>query len=68
MRALIVRTLEGPDSMVVDEVPDPESGPATVLIEVSAAGMAFPDLLLTRGLYQYKPDPPSFPDPRSQVT
>src|SRR6202020_1100158 len=29
-----------------------------VVVEVHAAGAAFPDALLTRGLYQYKPDPP----------
>jgi len=61
MRALIVRTLDGPESMLLDEVPEPEMGPGSVLVEVSAAGMAFPDLLLTRGLYQYKPDPPFIP-------
>ena len=27
-------------------------------VEVKAAGIAFPDLLMTRGLYQYKPEPP----------
>ena len=27
-------------------------------VEVHSAGIAFPDLLMTRGLYQYKPDPP----------
>src|SRR4029079_15290456 len=27
-------------------------------VEVEAAGIAFPDLLMTRGQYQYKPDPP----------
>jgi NADPH2:quinone reductase len=29
-----------------------------VLVDVYAAGAAFPDALLTRGLYQYRPDPP----------
>ena len=29
-----------------------------VVVEVHAAGAAFPDALLTRGLYQYRPDPP----------
>ena len=29
-----------------------------VVVEVHAAGAAFPDALLTRGLYQYQPDPP----------
>jgi NADPH2:quinone reductase len=29
-----------------------------VVVEVHAAGAAFPDALLTRGLYQYRPNPP----------
>jgi len=29
-----------------------------VVVEVHAAGVAFPDALLTRGLYQYRPEPP----------
>jgi len=29
-----------------------------VVVDVHAAGAAFPDALLTRGLYQYRPDPP----------
>jgi NADPH:quinone reductase len=29
-----------------------------VVVDVHAAGVAFPDALLTRGLYQYKPNPP----------
>ena len=29
-----------------------------MIVDVHAAGVAFPDALLTRGLYQYRPDPP----------
>src|SRR6202035_3169434 len=32
-----------------------------VLIDVKAAGVSFPDVLQTRGLYQLKPDPPFIP-------
>ena len=47
--------------MVVHEVPDIEPGPDQVLVEVHHAGVAFPDALQTRGLYQYRPDPPFTP-------
>lgn len=47
--------------MVVREVSDPEPGPDQVLVEVHHAGVAFPDALQTRGLYQYRPDPPFTP-------
>jgi len=58
MRALRVTELTGPDAVVVtQDAPEPEMG-AGVLIDVHAGGVAFPDLLLTRGKYQVKPDLP----------
>ncbi|CKN34404.1 NADPH quinone oxidoreductase [Mycobacterium tuberculosis] len=56
MRAVRVTRLEGPDAVEVAEVEEPTS--AGVVIEVHAAGVAFPDALLTRGRYQYRPEPP----------
>ncbi|ORV39391.1 NADPH:quinone oxidoreductase family protein [Mycobacterium conspicuum] len=56
MRAARVTRLEGPEAIEVTEVEEP-SGEG-VLVDVHAAGVAFPDALLTRGLYQYRPDPP----------
>jgi NADPH2:quinone reductase len=57
MRAVQVTDLSGPDGVNVVDVPEPGAD-GGVLIEVQAAGISFPDLLLTRGLYQLKPDPP----------
>jgi len=56
MRAARVTRLDGPDGIEVVEVDEP-SGDG-VVVEVHAAGAAFPDALLTRGLYQHKPDLP----------
>ena len=56
MRAAQVTRLDGPDGIEVVEVDEP-SGDG-VVVDVHAAGAAFPDALLTRGLYQYRPDPP----------
>jgi NADPH2:quinone reductase len=66
MRALQVTALTGPDAVVVADVPEPEpSHPLTpgsgVVIDVHAAGVAFPDVLLSRGLYQLRPEPPFVP-------
>jgi NADPH2:quinone reductase len=61
MRAVQVMALDGPAAVRVGEVPDPEPGADQVLVEVHAAGVTFPEVLLTRGLYQYKPDPPFVP-------
>jgi NADPH:quinone reductase len=56
MRAARVTRLDGPDAIEVTEVDEPTSD--DVVVDVHAAGVAFPDALLTRGLYQYRPDPP----------
>jgi NADPH:quinone reductase len=61
MRAVRVHELTGPAALRVDDVPDPTVGPGQVLIEVRACGVNFPDVLLTRGLYQFKPTLPFSP-------
>lgn len=56
MRAARVTRLDGPEAIEVAEVTEPTGD--GVVVDVQAAGVAFPDALLTRGLYQYRPDPP----------
>jgi NADPH:quinone reductase len=58
MRAAQVVTPTGPLDVVVNEVPEPTPGPDDVLVEVHSVGVSFPDLLLSRGEYQMKPEPP----------
>ncbi len=57
MRAIRVTELAGPESVQLVEIDEP-SGEGAILVDVHAAGVAFPDALLTRGLYQYKPELP----------
>jgi NADPH2:quinone reductase len=61
MRAVQVVRLEGPSAVEVAEVADPVPGDGQVLVEVHAAGVTYPDVLLTRGRYQLKPEPPFTP-------
>src|ERR1700751_285275 len=56
MRAAQLIRLDGPDAVEVGEIDEPTGDGGVV--DVHAAGAAFPDALLTRGLYQYKPNPP----------
>jgi len=58
MRAVQVVTPTGPADLEIREVDQPTPGPDDVLIEVHRIGISFPDLLLTRGEYQLKPEPP----------
>ncbi|MBV9923342.1 MAG: NADPH:quinone oxidoreductase family protein [Pseudonocardia sp.] len=58
MRAVQVVRLDGPASIEVRDVPEPTRAPQQVLIDVAAAGVNFPDVLQTKGLYQYRPELP----------
>jgi NADPH:quinone reductase len=61
MRAAQVTSLGGPSAVEIRDVPEPGAdGPfgPQVLVEVHAVGISFPDLLLSKGEYQLKPDLP----------
>ena len=58
MRAARVTRLDGPASVTVDEIDEPVAGEGELLVDVHEAGVNFPDVLLTKGLYQFKPDLP----------
>src|SRR5690554_5436507 len=60
MRALQLQRLEGPEGLSLVDLPEPEAEDQ-VLIDVVAAGVSFPDLLLSRGQYQLKPPLPFVP-------
>lgn len=60
MRAVQVSTLDGPSAVQVVDVPAPDAT-GKVLIDVHVAGVNFPDVLMTRGAYQMKPDLPFVP-------
>jgi NADPH2:quinone reductase len=62
MRALVVEHL-APDfaGCGVKDVPTPAPGPGEVLVRVRAASVNFPDLLMTKGEYQFRPPTPFTP-------
>lgn len=61
MRAVQITTLDGPSAVEVTELPDAVAGDGQVLVRVRAAGVSFPEVLQTRGLYQLKPELPFVP-------
>ncbi len=66
MRAVQISELSGPEAIQVVDAPAPEPSHMLtpgegVLVDVKAAGVSFPDVLQTRGLYQLKPDLPFIP-------
>ena len=61
MKAFRLHSYDGPTALTLDEVPDlPHDGDAAI-VEVRAIGINFPDLLLTKGQYQRKPETPFTP-------
>jgi NADPH2:quinone reductase len=61
VRALVVHEPTGPDALRLEERDEPEAQDGLALIDVHAAGVGFVDLLVTRGEYQIRPDPPFVP-------
>src|ERR1044071_2326643 len=63
MRALVLSEFSGPDGIALADGPAPMAGDdgRSVLIEVHAAGVSFADMLITRGLYQLRPELPFVP-------
>jgi NADPH2:quinone reductase len=61
MKAVQITTLDGPSAVELVDLPTPEPSPDEVLIREHAAGVAFPEVLQSRGLYQMKPDLPFTP-------
>ena len=66
MRAIQISELGGPDALREVDLPEPEASHMLtpgegVLIDVEAAGVSFPEVLQTRGEYQFKPPLPFVP-------
>lgn len=61
MRAFRLHSYDGPTALRLDEIPAPVGDAETAVVEVKAIGINFPDLLLTKGQYQRRPQPPFTP-------
>src|SRR5919107_3084672 len=60
MKALVAQELSGPAGLNFTDVDD-VSGDDAIVVDVGAAGVSFPDLLLLRGEYQLRLEPPFVP-------
>ncbi|MEN2787365.1 NADPH:quinone oxidoreductase family protein [Sphingomonas qilianensis] len=61
MRALLSTAPGGPETLVLDELPDPVAGPGQVLVTVKACSINYPDVLIIEDKYQFKPQRPFAP-------
>ena len=61
MRALLSTAPGGPETLVMDELPDPVAGPGQVVVAVKACSINYPDVLIIEDKYQFKPARPFAP-------
>jgi NADPH:quinone reductase len=61
MRALLCKAFGPPESLVLEEVDDPQPADGQVVVDVHACAINFPDVLIIQNLYQFKPPLPFSP-------
>lgn len=61
MKSMMSTAPGGPETLELQELPDPEVKKGTLLVRVRAAALNYPDTLMIRDLYQFKPPRPFAP-------
>ncbi|MBN3787419.1 NADPH:quinone oxidoreductase family protein [Burkholderia sp. Ac-20353] len=61
MKAIVIQAFTEPEHLNIGELPDPHVDDDSVLIDVRAAAVNYPDLLVVRGTYQVLPERPFAP-------
>ena len=61
MKALLSRHAGGPETLKLEDIDEPVPGAGQVRVAVRAVGVNFPDLLIIKGEYQFKPPLPFAP-------
>lgn len=61
MKALLSKAPGGPETLVLEDVESPVPGKGEVVIDVKAIGVNFPDSLIIKDMYQFKPERPFSP-------
>jgi NADPH:quinone reductase-like Zn-dependent oxidoreductase len=61
MRALLSKAPGGPETLTIDELPDPVAAKGQVIVAVKACSINYPDVLIIEDKYQFKPPRPFAP-------
>ena len=61
MRAWLCRQPGDYSDLELTDLPEPVPGPDELCIQTQAVSVGFPEMLMTQGLYQLKPEPPFVP-------
>lgn len=58
MKAIVCKELGPPETLTLEDLPEPTAKPGQVVVEVKAAGANYPDALVVQGKHQIKPELP----------
>jgi NADPH2:quinone reductase len=61
VRALVCKEYGPPESLVIEDQDDPVPGEGQIVVDIKAAGINFPDVLVIAGKYQVKTPTPFVP-------
>lgn len=61
MKAIQTHAVGGPETLTLDDIDTPVPGKGEVLVDVKACAINYPDTLMIRDLYQFKPERPYSP-------
>ncbi len=61
MKALLSKAPGGPETLTLEELPDPAPGKGEVLVAVKACSINYPDVLIIEDKYQFRPQRPFAP-------
>jgi NADPH2:quinone reductase len=61
MKAVVCKAWGPPDSLSVEVLPEPQPNAGEVLVDIMAAGVNFPDVLIIQNKYQFRPELPFTP-------
>lgn len=61
MKAVLTKQVGGPETLVVEQIDAPTLAKGEVLVDIAACAINFPDTLMIRDLYQFKPERPYSP-------
>ncbi len=61
MKAMLSLSAGGPETLELTDMPDPAPEKGKLLVRIRAAGLNFPDTLMIRDMYQFRPPRPFAP-------
>ena len=61
MKSVLSKTVGGPETLVLEERPDPVAEPGKAVLSIKACGVNYPDVLMIQDMYQFKPERPFAP-------